>query len=93
MKYFIRYGNKNSTIDITEQIIENIVNDRYYHIPKLNDNERADLYGDPCFGTVKSIIITSDEGHLFYIDPSEYAYIDIKDEILYLNELPTDIVQ
>ncbi len=91
MKYFVRYGLNNDSIDITSTIMEKLIKDRYYEIPKLDDVTRGRTYGDPKYGVEKCIYLTSDEGHLFVIKNSEFAYIDTQDEILYLNEKPDDI--
>ena len=92
MEYFVRYGAGNETIDITIQLKKNTsVSSKYLFVPPLDDVSRGETYGDPKYGIEKVIFILTNKGHLFVVKSGEYAYIDIEDEALYLNEKPDDI--
>jgi hypothetical protein len=66
MKVF--YGIEGQYKDITQVVIEKCVFQGKVCIPS-DDNLRAFIFGDPCFGKVKHIIIESeDERRLFYSD-------------------------
>jgi beta-1,4-mannosyl-glycoprotein beta-1,4-N-acetylglucosaminyltransferase len=54
--YKIEYGTQENKIDITYKVIANSLNKDYIEIPK-NDENRAQIYGDPCFGIVKRIYL------------------------------------
>jgi len=66
MKYCIRYGSDDLTIDITSEVIDKCFKNNEFVIPAL-DCSRAELFGDPCDGILKSIYIT-------YPDGSRYKY-------------------
>ena len=88
MKFFAKYGSGTTYIDITKYLYEHKVGN-YLHIMK-NDNYRCKVFGDPIFGVEKRIYVFSDEGHLFEIGKDEDCYIDIEDDLIYINELPCD---
>ena len=48
-------------IDITYKVIAQSLNKEFIEIP-TNDNIRGELYGDHCYGVVKSIYVTNSEG-------------------------------
>jgi FkbM family methyltransferase len=60
----IEYGIEQNKIDITQKTIDLSLNKELIEIP-ANDEIRATLYGDPCWGVVKYIYIyTTDGTHL-----------------------------
>jgi hypothetical protein len=59
--YKIEFGLDDNKIDITHTVISHSLNKEFIEIP-TNDVFRAELYGDPCWGVVKSIYITTKDG-------------------------------
>ena len=59
--YNIEYGVDDNKINITHTVISHSLNKEFIEIP-TNDILRAELYGDPCWGVVKSIYITTKDG-------------------------------
>ena len=59
--YKIEYGVDDNKINITHTVISHLLNKEFIEIP-TNDILRAELYGDPCWGVVKSIYITTKDG-------------------------------
>lgn len=80
-KFKICYGIKNNKIDVTEKIC---INDIKF-IPS-GDQQRANLFGDPCVGFLKSIFINNKE----YPNYSN-IYIDSYKSIYQVDELPENI--
>ena len=59
--YKIEFGLDDNKIDITYKVIALSLNKEFIEIP-TDDVLRAELYGDPCWGVVKSIYITTKDG-------------------------------
>ena len=55
------------------------------YIP-AGDAARASLFGDPLYGTLKKIFVTSEKIR-YIIEPSDCVYIDTKSNKLYINDL------
>lgn len=88
MKFFIKQGSGNIFYDMTDSLIH-LQNSNFIHIPKGDKirNKIAGLPSDYSNDNDKVYIFT-DEGHFFEVSNDEECYIDVKDEILYINELP-----
>lgn len=84
----IKYGTDNKNIDVTD-IVKNNANELgILHIQKT-DKERAQIFGDPVFGTIKKIFIINDNDNdidIYIIENNDYAYIDVKNNKLYINQ-------
>ena len=86
----IKYGTDNKNIDVTD-IVKNNANELgILHIQKT-DKERAQIFGDPVFGTIKKIFIINDndndnDSDIYIIENNDYAYIDVKNNKLYINQ-------
>ena len=59
--YKFEYGIDENKIDITYKVIAHSLDKQFIEIP-INDNIRAELYGDHCWGVVKFIYVTNSEG-------------------------------
>jgi GR25 family glycosyltransferase involved in LPS biosynthesis len=53
----IKYGSKNKNIDITDYVLNKLINENMIQISN-DDTYRASLFGDPLFGILKTIFIT-----------------------------------
>lgn len=81
--YKIEYGIDMSKIDITDIVLKK--NDKnIFYIPN-GDEARVSLFGDPLYGTVKKIFITS-ENNRYVIETNDFVYIDSESNKLYINE-------
>jgi FkbM family methyltransferase len=71
----ISYGSKDVNKNITEYVLNNLINNGHINI-KRNDEYRASLFGDPCFGVKKSIFIKNSEGLILkeYRDNEDVNY-------------------
>ena len=58
--YIFEYGTKTDKIDITEKVLKYCLKENCIFIPS-GDNNRANLFGDPLVGIVKSIFINGTE--------------------------------
>ena len=74
LHYKIEYGIEDNKIDITDIILNN----KYIEIPS-NDVIRAEMFGDPCWGTVKKIYITD------YIYNKNFIINDYEKKYIYLS--------
>ena len=82
----ISYGAKNKTIDITSYIYTNCIKNFIIFIPK-DDNIRANLFGDPFFGIVKSIFIKNEQQEEMEFSDKEDIFIDVKTNKIYTNKI------
>ena len=74
----IEYGIPDYKIDITNIVEKKCLNDEgIISIPRF-DNARAQLFGDPLFGTVKYIFISDVHGNELLYDEYQTIIIDIK---------------
>lgn len=70
----IIYGVEGSYKDISEYVLQHCVFQGKICIPS-DDNLRAFIFGDPCFGKVKHVIIQVDDEHsFFYSDKQPVRY-------------------
>ena len=76
IKYGIRYNN----IDVTSICIEKLCVDNIITIPS-QDGNRTPFFGDPLFGTLKSIFIINGDSVTEY-DSTKEVVINIQNEIL-----------
>jgi FkbM family methyltransferase len=66
----ILYGYDDKYVDITDKVLEECIIDDEILIPK-NDNNRADIFGDPFYGIKKNIKIIIDGIETIYNDDVE----------------------
>jgi FkbM family methyltransferase len=78
------YGTDTIKLDITNIVFKNCITKNIIYIPS-GDNSRASLFGDPIYGTLKQIFITS-ENKRYIIEHNDFAYIDTETNKLYINE-------
>jgi hypothetical protein len=83
-KFKIEYGISDCRIDVTKDALDKcILNDykftvkNYIFIPQL-DYERAQIFGDPLFKTIKSIFINNVE----YVDGDNPIYLNLLDGLV-----------
>ena len=82
--YKIEYGIDTTKIDITDIVLKNQNNLGFSYIP-AGDEARSTLFGDPSYGKVKQILVTSDNNR-YIIEPNDFAYIDTESNKLYINQ-------
>ena len=82
----IEYGIDKLKTNITDALLKKSTDLGVLYIPNGDDNRSA-LFGDPLYGTLKSIFITSDND-TFIISKNDYAYVDTAHNKLYINEMP-----
>jgi len=99
MKYQIKYGKDDRTIDITDICFSKYSNEGIIYIPE-NDNLRGAMFTDPFFGVVKNIYVYDLEYDttkpVVVCDSKTYLIIDTKNNTIYENKTPEylkDIVQ
>ena len=80
----IEYGIDNKKIDTTDIVFKNKNDNNIFYIP-TGDQARASLFGDPLYGTVKKIFITS-ENNRYVIETNDFVYIDLESNKLYINQ-------
>ena len=87
----ILYGTNDTKIDVTHIAYNNFVygSTQYVCIPR-NDNERAKLFTDPKYGTVKTVFITSNDITTEY-DHTKHIYIDTTNEDVYTTDNAVDL--
>lgn len=71
----VLYGIEGNYVDVTSICLDKLVENKILRVPK-GDNERAKIFGDPVFGTLKHIkidntIYTSNEDVFLQIDRAE----------------------
>ena len=84
--YKIEYGSDIIKVDVTDTVKKNANNFGISHIP-IDDVKRAQLLGDPLYGTLKKIFITNNNDK-YVIKHDSYLYIDIKNNKLYFDQHP-----
>lgn len=87
--FSIEYGIDNIKIDVTDKVLQLKNDNGIIHIPKY-DESRANIFGDPLYGTVKKIFITS-ENNRYIIETIDFVYIDTNCNKLYINEVFTHL--
>ena len=74
--YNIEYGLDDNKINITHTVMSHSLNKEFIEIP-TNDEVRATLYGDPCWGVVKFIYVTNSEGAVTKFPDNKSITLDI----------------
>jgi FkbM family methyltransferase len=83
---FIKYGIKDFQLDVTEICYQKLCINNKIRIP-LNDVHRANIFGDPLDGIVKSIFITFNSGETIEYDHKKEIIIDtITNNVIVLDE-------
>ena len=80
----IEYGTDNVKTDVTEILLQRKNNNSIFHIP-TGDESRSSMFGDPIYGKVKTIFVTNGN-HRYHIEVDDFAYIDMNENKLYINE-------
>ena len=83
----IYYGIINNNIEVTETCYNKLIKNNIIFIPE-NDVNRAELFGDPLSGVLKSIFISKDNSISIYKD-TKTIFIDTVENTIYTN---TDII-
>ena len=81
--FAIEYGVDNIRINVTDIVLNKSNNFGILHISE-GDDIRGALFGDPVYGVVKKIFITSNNIN-YTINSYDYAYIDTHNNKLYIN--------
>lgn len=93
MKFIIKYGTNDNSVDITHICVNYSCINNIIYIPK-NDHhhDRVNIFGDPLFGIVKKIFIYDNTGLLLQEGSSEQSlWIDIVNNIIYKDNAPENI--
>jgi FkbM family methyltransferase len=73
----IYYGTLEKNIDITDKVFQTLLVEEHLVFP-ADDNWRAEVFSDPCFGIVKQIIISGLSNTLYTINHTTTAIIDTR---------------
>ena len=71
------YGTLEHNIDITNKVYQSFKVEHYIILP-ANDNVRAHLFSDPCFRTVKQIMISGLSNRIHVIDHETTLVLDTR---------------
>ena len=85
MKYFIKYGCGKDMIDVTDYFMSQQKNNIIYIFP--DDTIRGIILSDPCIYILKTIIIFTDHGDFLILNSSDYAYMDLNVNMIYVNKM------
>jgi FkbM family methyltransferase len=83
----ILYGIKDNTIDVTDMCYKNLIKDNIIKI-KCDDNYRANIFTDPCWGVVKTIFIMKENNLTLEYDHTNDIYIDTNTNEIYTKDIP-----
>ena len=83
----ILYGIKDNNIDVTEICYKKLIKDNIIKI-QCNDNYRANIFTDPCYGVLKSIFIIKDNNVTLEYDHNNDIYIDTTTNEVYTKDIP-----
>ncbi len=91
MKYIIKYGTKDHSIDVTQFCLDYLCIDSIICFP-VSDVDRGKTLGDPLWGILKSIFIYDVNNNIVEIIPSGVPlYIDCMNNILYKENAPEHV--
>lgn len=89
----INYGINDNNIDVTKKVFDKYKNDYIIFIPET-DESRALIFGDPLFGTIKSLFVYDNGTNITYeIYHNETAYIDLNNNKLYVGHYPSETIK
>ena len=83
----ILYGTKDQNIDITNICYNNLIKNNVIKI-QGDDNYRANIFTDPCWGLVKSIFIIKENSIPLEYDHTHVIYIDTTTNEIYTKDIP-----
>lgn len=89
----INYGINNNNIDVTKNVFDNCKRGSNIFIPET-DESRALIFGDPLFGTIKSLFVYDNGTNITYeIHHNETAYINLNNNKLYIGQVPKETIK
>jgi FkbM family methyltransferase len=83
----ILYGTKDNKIDVTDICYNNLIKNNVIKI-QADDNYRANIFTDPCWGIVKSIFIIKENSIQLEYDHTHVIYIDTTTNEIYTKDIP-----
>uniref|UniRef100_A0A6C0JK82 Methyltransferase FkbM domain-containing protein n=1 Tax=viral metagenome TaxID=1070528 RepID=A0A6C0JK82_9ZZZZ len=83
----ILYGTKNNNIDVTEICNSKLMKNSIIKIP-CNDITRAAIFTDPCYGTLKIIMVIKQDNSMLLFDYTTDVYIDTNTNEIYTKDIP-----
>ena len=83
----ILYGTKNNNIDVTVICYKNLMKSNIVKISR-DDDYRANIFTDPCWGVVKSIFIMKENNLQLEYDHTNDIYIDTTTNDIYSKDIP-----
>ncbi len=83
----ILYGSKDKNIDVTDICYEKLMKENIIKIPR-NDNARADIFTDPCFGILKVVMVMNEDNSMLLFDSTTDVYIDTNANKIYVKDIP-----
>jgi FkbM family methyltransferase len=86
----ILYGIKDNTIDVTDICYKLLMKENIIKI-QFDDNYRANIFTDPCWGVVKTIFIMKENNLTLEYDHTNDIYIDTTTNEVYTKDVPNYI--
>jgi hypothetical protein len=83
----ILYGLKDKNIDITELCYKNLMKENIINIPN-GDHARGNIFTDPCYGILKSIILIKEDNSFLEYDHETNIYIDTNTNEIFIKDIP-----
>lgn len=83
----ILYGTKNEKLDVTEICYSKLMKNSIIKIPS-SDFARAAIFTDPCYGTLKVIMVTKEDNSMLLFDSTPDVYIDTNTNKIYTKDIP-----
>jgi FkbM family methyltransferase len=87
MTYTIKYGTFEKNIDVSEIALKKCIKHNILHIPS-GDTRRANIFTDPIYGVLKSIIINDDLNNTYCYSSNKDIYIDLEQKKIYVDNIP-----
>ena len=88
----ILYGTKERNIDVTEICYEKLIKNDIIKIPS-RDFARAAIFTDPCFGSLKVIMVIKEDKTMLLFDSTPDVYIDTNTKEIFTTDIPDYITE
>jgi FkbM family methyltransferase len=83
----ILYGSKDKNIDITDICCKRLMKQNIIKI-SCGDDDRANIFTDPCFGVLKVIFVINEDNSMLEFDHTNDIYIDTTRNEIYVEDIP-----
>jgi FkbM family methyltransferase len=90
--FTIKYGTMEKNVDVTMIVMDKMCKNNIICIP-ASDNNKSGYFGDPAWGSLKSIFIQINGQTTYEYDHTKNIYIDINNNRIYFNNIPDYIYE